>query len=277
MIKSVFLHEFKKNGAVTLGVYVLWYKTLNLWNMDTDETIHFNDLDEALEYRIEGKAIKDIIADADMSLFDMVLNGGSGNGSPKQTFNFGHARHDGGNGKTESDLPARMNTKIKTKNEHSAIQAFRNQHNASDRESVIAVTSDGFVNGYAHGGATSVMFPKYNKGDLIVHNHPSGGHFSDTDLLSMSKSSIRGIVATTPKGYYKIDKGTHFQGENFAKAVKKASMSGVDYDDAVSKWLRRNQKQYGYKYTNYKDAGSKKTKAPAPKIVFDAKGQGSLF
>lgn len=279
MIKSVFLHEFKKAGAVTLDVYVLWYKTLNLWNMDTDEIIHFQSIEEAFEYEIKGKAIKDIIAEADMSLFDMVLDGGSGSGSPKGNFKFGHAARNRGDGGFigNDDLPARMNTKIKNKTEHDAIQAFRKQHNSSNIEHGMTVDRSGFVNGYNHGAATSVAFPKYNKGDLMVHNHPSGGHFSDTDLLSMSRTSVRGVVATNPKGYYKVEKGTHFQGEKFARAVKNANMTGTSYDNAVDRWLKQNQKKYGYKYTNYKDAGSKKTKAPAPKVVFDASGQGSLF
>lgn len=277
MLDSTFRHEFKSNGAVTIGKYTLWYKSLNLWNEETDEIIHFKSLDDALLFEIDGKTIKDIVAEADMTLFQMILEGGSGNGSgATKSFSFGHADQRG-NGNADlgrDDLPARMNTKIKTKNEHEAIQAFRKQHDNSDTEHGMTVDRDGFVNGYNHGGATAVAFPRYNKGDLMVHNHPSGGHFSDTDLLSMSKVSVRGVVATNPKGYYKVEKSNHFKAEAFARGVRNAKMKGKSYDDAVDRWLKQNQKKYGYKYTNYKD---KKAKAPAPKIKFDASGQGSLF
>lgn len=278
MIKSVFLHEFKKAGAVTLDVYVLWYKTLNLWNMNTDEIIHFQSIEEAFEYEIKGKAIKDIIAEADMSLFDMVLDGGSGSGSPKQTFKFGHAsgnsKGDGVGEEWKSALPARMNNKIKVKSEDEAIKVFRNEFNNSKIEHGIAIDDNGYVHNYSHGDSTSVYINARGKGNLIVHNHPSGGHFSDSDLLSIARTGERGIIATTPKGYYRVDKGTHFKAESFARGVKNARMVGTSYDDAVDKWLKKNQTKYGYKYTNVKD---KKVKTPAPKIVFDAKGQGSLF
>lgn len=33
------------------------------------------------------------------------------------------------------------------------------------------------------------------------------------------------------------------------KALKRAQISGKNYDDAVSNWLKKNQKRYGYKYS----------------------------
>ena len=109
-----------------------------------------------------------------------------------------------------------------------------------------------------HGQAHSVMIGSKNKGDLVVHNHPNGGSFFDADLINTAADRrSHGVVATHDKGlfgrgYRVVTKGTHFQAEKFTRAVKTARMRGKDYDDAVDKWLSRNQKKYGYKFKNVK-------------------------
>ena len=88
---------------------------------------------------------------------------------------------------------------------------------------------------------------------IILHNHPSGGHFSDADLISTSMDArSKGIVATSTKAQYTFEKGTHFKATQFVKAVKSAKLKGTSYDDAVDKWLKGNAKKYGYKYTKQK-------------------------
>ena len=83
--------------------------------------------------------------------------------------------------------------------------------------------------------------------------HPSGGHFSDADLISTSMDArSKGIVATSTKAQYTFEKGTHFKATQFVKAVKNANMKGTSYDNAVDKWLKGNAKKYGYKYTKQK-------------------------
>jgi len=88
-----------------------------------------------------------------------------------------------------------------------------------------------------------------NKGNMILHNHPSGGAFSDSGLISASLGNEKGIVASGKNGDYIFQKkGGHFKAAEFIKAVKTAKMKGKDYDDAVDKWLKANQKKYGYTY-----------------------------
>lgn len=293
MIDSVFLHEFKERGSVQIGDWILWKKSLNLWNVKTDENIHFKTLDEAMGFEIDGKTIKQIVADADMSLFDSVLNGGSGAGSPKekgkQKFKFG------GNGQKPAynpDIPVKVNTRVKTKTAAEAVKQFRNMHGNSKIEHAITIDKNGFVSGYTHGSSMAVVPPRANKGETLIHNHPGRSygktsHFSDADLLLTAKDkNLAGVVATFNGGYHNFQKGTHFKAEEFAKAVNKATFSGTDYDTAVTGWLRRNQKKYGYKYTLNLDkpvAKTKKTtrastKTKAPEIKWNEKtGQGSLF
>lgn len=260
MIESVFLHAFKQAGAVAFGEWVLWRKSMNLWNMDTDEIIHFESLEEAYQFQIKGKTIKQQIDEADMSLFDVVYAGGSGSSGPSRAFKvFQGGSFDGGEANGPAidlnDLPARVNVRVKTKNVETAIQEFRKMFNDSKTEHAISVDRDGFVNGFRHGGSNSVQNPRLKNGDLIVHNHPAHGyaHFSGQDLVSTSMSIERGVVATHAKGYYKLEKGTHFKAESFARDVKKLTLHGKDYNSAMDRWLKRNQRKYGYKYTAYSD------------------------
>lgn len=284
MIMSVFQHEFKAHGSVAFGSWVLWYKSHNLWNMESDEVIAFGSLDAAYAYELEGKTIADRIKEADMSLFELTINGGNGNGGPSKHFKFGHASGGSeGDGNFEEkpglDLPARMNNKIKVKTEQEAIKQFRKMYDGSGQEHGIAIDKNGFVSNYSHGDAISVGIIARNKGEKIIHNHPSGSHFSDADLIGTARSHYeRGIVATTPNGYYDFTKGTHFKAEKFARAVRRADLVGKDYDHAVHKWLTKNQKKYGYTYTRYKDKQSRSTKTvKVQELKFDSNGIGSLF
>ena len=83
---------------------------------------------------------------------------------------------------------------------------------------------------------------------ILVHNHPSGGAFSDSDLLSTAQDRSSGIVATGKNGSYIFRKGKNFNASGFARAVKNATMMGTGYDDAADKWLKANQSKYGYSY-----------------------------
>lgn len=168
MIESVFLHEFKERGFVQIGDWIIWKKSLNLWNVKTDETIHFKTLDEAMNFEIDGKTIKQIVADSDLTLFDYELNGGSGASSPKghQKFKFGGAVDvgDNRNGTFKPDIPVKVNTRVKTKNAAEAVKQFRNMHGNSKIEHAIAIDKNGFVSGYNHGGSGSVVPPRANRG-----------------------------------------------------------------------------------------------------------------
>lgn len=61
------------------------------------------------------------------------------------------------------------------------------------------------------------------------------------------------IVATHPKGYRIFTKMSHFDAEKFTRALKRARPRGKNYDDAVDKWLKRNQRKYHYRFANVLD------------------------
>ena len=276
MIDSVFRHEFKQaNGVLITDGYILFRKPLELYDMKNNISVFFKTLGEAYEFKINDKTIKEIITDASIDLFKMKLEGGSGASSPKGEFSF---NVDGVNepDRTRSDLPARMNTRIKTKTENDAIRHFRNTHANDNYESAITIDRDGFVTQYVHGNPHSVAI-QGRKGEMVIHNHPSGGNFSGADLLNVSTTAASGVVASGKHGDYIFRKGTHFKGNEFAKAVNTAKLRGDDYNTAADRWLKRNQKKYGYKYEFRKSKSDRKTKAPTPKLNFDSSGQGVLF
>ena len=229
---------------------------LEIWDEATNESVKFKTLEEALEYVIDGETVKDIILRTE-ELYLPPIEGGRGAGGGGDTFSFGGA------GSNEDNyhplLPAYANTKIKNKSLEGALAEFKRKHGLANREWAFEVDEQGYVHQYVKGGKHSVgtlANGRYGrtKNTMLIHNHPSGGAFSDADLVNTANSSRRkGIIASGKNYDYKFEKGTHFKANEFTKAVKTAKMKGKDYDDAVDKWLKRNAKKYGYKYSRTKN------------------------
>lgn len=228
---------------------------LSIWKSDTDETVDFADIDELLAYNYEGRTVGDIIAG--MVSLDISL-GGSVGGEGNKTFKFNHAR-DNGKDKTKDLFPAYANVRIKSKTLEGAMQEFHERFKNANKEWAYEVDPQGYVHQYKEGNKSSVSISGKNKDNMILHNHPSGGAFSDSDLISASLGNEKGIVASGRNGDYIFQKnGGHFKAADFVKAVKRAKLVGKSYDDAVDKWLKANQKKYGYRYEFKKASKSKK-------------------
>ncbi len=239
---------------------MLYKKPYSIENEETGESVDFKTLDEALEYRIGNETVKQIIERMEKPYIPPLNGGrGAGSGSGNKTFKFSHAKDTGGGGNDKQLLPAQANVKIKSKTPEGALAEFKRNHLDSDHEWAYEVDSNGYVHQYVEGAAHSVGIgasAKVGRGQktMIIHNHPSGGAFSDADLLSVSAQKRAGSIIASGKNYdYKFEKGTHFKAQAFSKAVKNAKMTGKDYDDAVDKWLRKNAKTYGYKYSRTKN------------------------
>lgn len=238
--------------------YVIFKKPkLTLWNSKTDEEWKFKNVDELLKHQIDGVPIADIIEKLTRSQEPQFEGGRGSSSGSESTFKFGHAEGDGKD-ETRPLPPALANVKIKSKNFESALQEFRAKHVRSNHEWAYEVDSNGYVHQYVEGNRTSVNIsgrakvPKSER-TMIIHNHPGGGAFSDSDLLhTAAVARERGIIASGKKYDYVFEKGDKFKAQSFTRAVKKAEMQGKNYDDAVDKWLRKNQTKYGYKYTRIK-------------------------
>lgn len=71
---------------------------------------------------------------------------------------------------------------------------------------------------------------------------------SKQDLITLAKNDYKSIYAVGSHYTYSVTKGTHFKKDGFAKALNKAKASTTNYNTSVDKWLRDNQKKYGYVY-----------------------------
>lgn len=259
-----FKREFKRlNGIYATEQLVLLRNPLELYSLSTGEVIaSFNNLDEALAYVIDGKTLEQRVADWTEIVFP-VEHGGRGSGSGLG-FSGGWPSA-GGNekDKTIADHPARMNVKVGVNRTYEdMVKAFADTHADSGKEHGVVVDAYGFATKYRHGNAGSISGLSGNGTEIALHNHPAGGWptFSKEDVVNTALGTRRGIVAISGTkgrsadtaqyaGTYSFVKGTHFNASGFVKAVNTAKLSGKDYNDAVNKWLKANQKKYGYKYS----------------------------
>lgn len=263
-----FKHEFKRlNGVYATEKVVLFRNPLELYSLTTGKVIaSFDSLDAALKYEIDGKTLEQRISAWSEIVFPVEL-GGRGGGSG-MGFGGKWPSAGGGNSKdnTTPDLPARMNVKLKTARSYAEmVQAFIDTHGSAEIEHGVVVDAQGFATRYLHGNATSISGLTGNGSEIAIHNHPRDGwpNFSKEDVVNTALGTRRGIVAVSTKagrgedtakyaGTYTFTKGHHFDASGFVKAVNNANLSGKDYNDAVSRWLKANQKKYGYSYSYQK-------------------------
>ena len=261
---SNFKRDFKQLGGVYITDKVALLRSpLELYNLTTNTVIaSFGSLDEALKYELNGKTLEKHISSWEAIVFP-VEYGGRGGGSG-MGFSGGWPSA-GGSGKDETtyDHPARMNVKVGVQRTYEdMLKAFTDTHAAASEEHGVVVDQYGFATKYRHGNAGSISGLTGNGTEIAIHNHPAGGWptFSKEDVVNTAMGTRRGIVAVSSTqgrseetakyaGTYSFVKGTHFNASGFIKGVNSAKLNGKDYNDAVNKWLKANQKKYGYKYS----------------------------
>ena len=251
MDRRSFEYKMRDFRFCDFGRFMFFKKGMELYDTETGEAVRFKGYKELFAYALPtGETVGDLVDKLESILKPMQGGRGSSSTSGTQKFKFGNAG--GGGGKGTPDFPARFNTGDRSQSLGKQIQAFMGKHGGDDYESLISVSPEGYVTTYTHGQAHSVELT-YKPGDHVIHNHPGGGHFSDADLINMANTRTTGVTALSSRGekpvVYTVSKGHGFNADGFAKAVRNASMSGTDYDDAVHRWLQRNQKKYGYVYT----------------------------
>ena len=242
-----FKKDFKDRNHVNLCDDLVLFKGFELWNSKTEESIFFRNFEELMEHCHNDKTVQKYIEE--LKDLKVSLEGGRGAGSGGGEPLFGG--QSSGGGEYNPDLPARMN-RMYNGNEMSAghtVQTFRNQHVNDNKESVITFDDDGFVSDYGHGGSHSVGLPSNLDGKHVVHNHPSSSNFSNADLDAFSGTGMKSLTASGKGQDYTITKGKNFDAAGFKKAVSSAKTTEKDYNKAVDRFLKSNQKKYGYKYT----------------------------
>lgn len=263
-----FKHDFAQvNGMYVTKDVIMFRRPIELYNLETGETIAtFRSVDDALKFEVGGRTIAEIVDNMD-ELAAPNDEGGRGSSSSSPYKGRWEDKNRPERDYSTSDLPARMNTRAGVRRTYDdMLRAFIDAHGNDRKEHGIVVDAEGFVTKYRHGNRGSISGLTGKNTEIAIHNHPRDGwpQFSKADMVNTALSSRRGIVAvSTTKGRnkgiyaetakyagtYTFIKGGHFKATEFVKAVNKAYLTGKDYNDAVDKWLRKNQKKYGYTYT----------------------------
>lgn len=242
------------NNAIRISEEYIIFNDFELYSFKTEKKQKYPSLVELIE---ANNFVKEIIESKDT--FDLEFNGGRGAGSSSSEmgggFNHADRRGRGQSGVQEVLLNAELNIKTAQGNSYeSVLKRFREKYGTADREYAVAIDENGYVHQHVKGGKVSVSITG-DKGETIIHNHPNGGNFSDSDLISTASTKAKGVVATSSKAglvsTYKFTKNENFKAKEFIKAVKKAQWpKDLDYDRGADWWLKKNQKVYGYKYSH---------------------------
>lgn len=256
MTLNYFGKLLKGNNGIKISDEYNVFNDFELYNFKTNESKKYKSLQELVD---DNPDVKKIIEEAEAFYLDW--SGGRGASSANMGGGFSNAQ-DGGNAKSERLFPAELNFDTKRNSVQNVLGRFQNKYGDANREYAIAVDEDGFVKQHIKGGKHSVGISG-DKGDTIIHNHPSGSNFSQADLSNFANTKIQSIVATssnnTTKGDYQITKTNHFKPKEFIKAMNNAKWdtNKYGYNDGADWWLKKNAKKFGYKYTskNMKNAG----------------------
>lgn len=245
-----FAKLLKGNNAVRISDNLIIFNDFELYNLDNDSSKQYKTLDELLADNPEAKQI---IEEAEY--FALRFDGGRGSSSGEMGGGFNHASERGRRGGGLELLNAELNYGTAPGNSISAVLGrFRDKYGDADHEYGAAVDEQGYVHKLREGGKSSVGISG-NKGETIIHNHPDGGNFSDTDLITMASTDSKGIIATSSnskiKSTYHIRKNENFKPKAFIKAVRNAKWpTKYDYNKGADWWLSKNQRAFGYKYSS---------------------------
>lgn len=238
------------NNAIRITDDLVIYNDFELYCYSTEESKNYDSLEELIK---DNPTVRELIENT--KEFYLKWNGGRGSSSSsgKMGGGFGNAI-EGKGGKSEKLLNAELNYGTSKGNSvESVLGRFKDKYGNADREYAIAVDKNGYVHQHIKGGKHSVGISG-NEGETIIHNHPSGSNFSKADLQNFATTKVHSIIATssskTTKGTYQISKTNHFKAKEFDKALSKAKWSSdMDYNTGASWWLKKNQKTYGYKFS----------------------------
>lgn len=229
-----------------VGRWLFFAEGLELYDTESDSSMSFDTWDDLFGMREFADSVErmgSVLIEPDGG------RGASSASSGEREFGFSDAAGGGGAESTVKRFPAEFNDGEKEQSFTKALDKFRSKHANSRIEYAIAVDEQGYVHQYVQGGSTSVAIQGRN-GQMIIHNHPSGGNFSRADMLSTAQArGEKGIVASGKNGDYIFRKGKNFDASGFARAVSSAKAKGRTYDEAIGNWLTANQRKFGYTYS----------------------------
>ena len=210
MTIEYFKELLANNNAIRISDEFIVFNDNEVYSFETEKGKKYNDIDELVADRPDIAEIIESTEEFD-NTYDMAK--GSRGGDGKMGGGFNHASNRGG-GKQERLLPAELNLGTARNSLDKVLKRFQNKYADADREYGISIDDQGFVHQHIKGGGTSVAITG-NKGETIIHNHPSGGNFSDSDLIHVASTQEKVIIATSSntskKTTFKFEKTPKFK------------------------------------------------------------------
>ena len=241
----------KGNNAIRIDESTIIFNDFEVYNLITKKSKYYRGINELVD---DNKAIKNKIIET-----KEFPTGYEGRGSSKLSGELGggfdHAKERGKPIASKKLLNATLNFGTSKGNSvDKVLSRFQSKYANADKEYGVAVDDNGYVHEHMSGGTSSVGVTG-GKGMTIIHNHPSGSNFSDSDLLAVASTQNKGVIATSSnarkKSTYRFEKTDKFKAKEFIKAVGNAKWDkSYSYDKGADWWLKKNQKTYGYKYTS---------------------------
>ena len=241
---------FRYQAWIDFGNYRL-HDSYNLYENGEDRPVKLHDAKTALAYPVEGKTILEWLQDIE---FIFHYSGGNGQTGGELGGGFKHAKGSEYDSYTRSLFPAEFNQQGRYVTQDKAVEMFEKKYKNAKIEYGVSVDELGFVHKHVQGGASSVRISSAGKNHRILHNHPSGGNFSDADLISVARDkNASGMDAIGRRYSYSISKTQNFKAENFISAIQKAQWpKKMSYDQGTNWWLKRNASKLGYSYARRK-------------------------
>ena len=254
MTKEKFVDLFKEKNFIRISDNLIVFNDFELFNISKNKSTKYKNIDDLLT----NEEVKNLIENAED--FEMKLEGGRGSRSSSSSMGggFRNSGGKGGEGGGKTLFPAKIHVGSVNKTQEQAIRKFEKQYKNATIEYAASIDAEGFAHSLRSGDRTSVI-PGVQEKMMIVHNHPSGGHFSKADLLNAAanKKSL-GVIAVgsnpnRARYRYTFTKTGRFKDKAFTKAVATAQWpSNLSYDDGADWWLRKNARKFGYKYSKKK-------------------------
>ena len=261
MTLEKFTQLLQGNNGIEVKNDLIIFNDFEMYNMKTKESKKYKSLEELLN---DNPDIRKIIEEKEEFYLEWGGGRGSSSSSVKMGGGFSSASGETNENNRTPLYPAQINTgNAKGTTVDRVLNKFIEKYGNADREYAVSVTEDGYATQHIKGGKHSVGIAG-NKGETLIHNHPSGSNFSDADLKNFATTQIKSIVATSSnantKGTYQISKGNKFDAKGFLKGLSNAKWdtNKYSYNTGADWWLKKNQKKYGYTYTSKGVSGAGK-------------------
>lgn len=223
MTKEKFVDLFKEKNFIRISDNLIVFNDFELFNISKNKSTKYKNIDDLLT----NEEVKNLIENAED--FEMKLEGGRGSRSSSSSMGggFRNSGGKGGEGGGKTLFPAKINVGSVNKTQEQAIRKFEKQYKNATIEYAASIDAEGFAHSLRSGDRSSVI-PGVQEKMMIVHNHPSGGHFSKADLLNATanKKSL-GVIAVgsnpnRARYRYTFTKTGRFKDKAFTKALATA-------------------------------------------------------